>query len=95
MRRKSKPFSKSRDETEDVVQIIHSLELDKVIPTKSAVITKLMKLKKINEETAKANIDCALCLGVIVMLHEEKFAEPVLRDILRLKYVDANNFVDI
>lgn len=84
MRRKVKLFAKPRDETEDVVQIIHSLESNKILSTRDSVVEKLMAIKKINEDTAKANIDCALCLGVVVLIYNNN-REPVLKDVTNLK----------
>lgn len=82
MRRKV--FTKTRDETEDVVQIIHSLEKNEILSTKDAVIAKLMTIKKINEDTAKANIDCALCLGAIVLIYNNNNV-ALLKDVNDLK----------
>lgn len=86
MRRKNKLFAKPRDETEDVVQIIHSLENNKVLSTRDVVVEKLMAIKKINEDTAKANIDCALCLGAIVLIYNNNNV-AVLKDVNKLKSV--------
>lgn len=86
MPRKGKQFQKTRDDTEDVLSIIHALEANNNLPTKEEVVIKLMKAKKINEETARANIDCALCLSVITLLYQNN-GETILADVLRLKYV--------
>uniref|UniRef100_A0A915DDG0 histone acetyltransferase n=1 Tax=Ditylenchus dipsaci TaxID=166011 RepID=A0A915DDG0_9BILA len=86
MPRKTKAFSKTRDETEDVVQVLHGLEDDNLPATRQLAAKRLMKLKKINEDTALANIDCGLALGAVILLHRcEEGAEPVLADRLRLQ----------
>lgn len=84
MPRKLKQFLKNRDDTDDVLAVIHDLELNNILPTKEDVIIKLMKTKKINEETARANVDCALCLGVITLLCRNS-DECILADAVKLK----------
>ncbi|KAI1732408.1 MOZ/SAS family domain-containing protein [Ditylenchus destructor] len=81
---KTSPTVKGREDIEETLQIIRACEVENKEPTKTIVIRRLMKQKKINEATATSYIDGAVDLRVAVFMAREN-EEPILCDCQKLK----------